>query len=51
MKAENKDIILKQMQLERERRKLEKEAKKELVRTNFGPEETDKERGANMQKK
>ena len=45
MREENKGILMKQIQLERERKKLDKEAKKELVRTNFGPEETDQTQG------
>ncbi len=41
MREENKDILLKQIQLENERKRNDREAKKELVRTNFGPEEGD----------
>lgn len=37
MREENKNIILKQIQLERERKRNDREAQKELVRTNFGP--------------
>lgn len=46
MRLDNQDIILKQMRLERERKKLDREDKKELVRTNFGPEENDETQGA-----
>ena len=51
MREENKGILMKQIQLERERKKLDKEAKKELVRTNFGPEETDQTQGQQAQKR
>lgn len=37
MREDNRDIVLKQIQLERERKRSDKEAQKELVRTNFGP--------------
>lgn len=51
MREENKGVLLRQIQLERERKKLDKEAKKELVRTNFGPEETDHTQGQQAEKK